>query len=117
MIPRPTVLLLPLACLLVSGAGKYPWLAVAGIYAIPVAWNLVVIAGHTGFHVIPAVVYAPVFDWFTLYISAGGPNPYADSWYMLAKFFYALVVAVAIVAIIWVWQSVIARVRYRREVR
>jgi len=36
---------------------------------------------------------------------------------MLAKFFYALVVAVAIVAIVWVWQSVIARVRYRREVR
>jgi len=43
-----------------SGAGKYPWLAVAGIYAVPVAWNLVVIAGHTGFHVVPAVVYAPV---------------------------------------------------------
>ena len=42
------------------GAGRYPWLAVAGIYAVPVAWNLVVIAGHTGFHVIPAVVYAPV---------------------------------------------------------
>jgi hypothetical protein len=61
--------------------------------------------------------FGPVFDWFTLYISAGGPNPYADSWYMLAKFFYALVVAVAIVAIVWVWQSVIARVRYRRDVR
>jgi hypothetical protein len=29
----------------------------------------------------------------------------------------ALVIAVAIVAIVWVWQSVIARVRYRREVR
>ena len=41
-------------------AGRYPWLAVAGIYAVPVAWNLVVIAGHTGFHVVPAVVYAPV---------------------------------------------------------
>lgn len=26
------------------GAGRYPWLAVAGIYAVPVAWNLVVIA-------------------------------------------------------------------------
>jgi hypothetical protein len=53
--------LLAAACdRLVSGAGRYPWLAVAGIYAIPVAWNLVVIAGHTGFHVVPAVVYAPV---------------------------------------------------------
>ena len=60
MIPRPTVLLLLLACLPVSGAGRYPWLAVAGIYAVPVAWNLVVIAGHTGFHVVPAVVYASV---------------------------------------------------------
>ena len=40
------------------GAGRYPWLAVAGIYAVPVAWNLVVIAGHTGFHVVPAVVCA-----------------------------------------------------------
>jgi hypothetical protein len=29
----------------------------------------------------------------------------------------ALLIAVAIVAIVWVWQSVIARVRYRREVR
>lgn len=44
MIPRPTVLLL-LACLLVSGAGRYPWLAVAGIYAVPVGWNLVTIGG------------------------------------------------------------------------
>lgn len=26
------------------GAGRYPWLAVAGIYAVPVARNLVVIA-------------------------------------------------------------------------
>jgi hypothetical protein len=78
MIPRPTVLLLLLlACLLVSGAGKYPWLAVAGIYAIPVAWNLVAIQPAAA----PAV--------------AG---------------------AVATVAIVWVWQSVIARVRYRREV-
>ena len=61
--------------------------------------------------------FGPVFDWLTLYISAGGPNPYADSWYMLAKFFYALVIAVAVIAIVWVWQSVIARVRYRRDVR
>lgn len=61
--------------------------------------------------------FGPVFDWLTFYISAGGPNPYADSWYMLAKFFYALVVIVAIVSIVWVWQSVIARVRYRRDVR
>lgn len=61
--------------------------------------------------------FGPVFDWFTFYISAGGPNPYADSWYMLAKFFYALVVIVAIITIVWVWQTVIARVRYRREVR
>jgi hypothetical protein len=76
------------------GAGKYPWMAVVGMYAVPVAWNLVAIV-----------------------ISASGPNPYADSWYMLAKFFYALVVAVAIVAVVWVWQSVIARVWYRREVR
>lgn len=60
MIPRPTVLLLLLACLLISGAGQYPWLAVAGIYAIPVAWNLVVIAGHTGFHAAPGIVYALV---------------------------------------------------------
>lgn len=30
-------------CLLVSGAGRYPWLAVAGIYAIPVAWNCIII--------------------------------------------------------------------------
>lgn len=62
------------------GAGKYPWLAVVGIYAIPVAWNLVVIAQHTGFQVAPGVAYA-------------------------------------VVAIVWVWQTVIARVRYRREVR
>ena len=58
--------------------------------------------------------FGPVFDWFTLYISAAGPNPYADSWYMLAKFFYAPIIAVAI---IWVWQNAIARIRYRREVR
>lgn len=62
------------------GAGKYPWLAVAAIYAIPAAWNLVVIAQHTGPYVAPAIVYAPV-------------------------------------AIVCVWQIVIARVRYRREVR
>lgn len=61
--------------------------------------------------------FGPVFDWLTLYISAGGPNPYADTWFMLAKFFYALVVIVAIVNIVWVWQTVIARVRYRRELR
>jgi hypothetical protein len=80
MIPRPTVLLLLLACLLVSGAGKYPWLAVAGIYAVPVAWNLDVIAGHTApAHVAPGIVYA-------------------------------------VVATVCVWQTVIARVRYRREV-
>lgn len=28
---------------LLPGAGKYPWLAVVGIYAIPVAWNLAAI--------------------------------------------------------------------------
>ena len=61
--------------------------------------------------------FGPVFDWFTLYISAGGPNPYADAWYLLAKFFYALVAIVAIITIVWVWQTVIARVRYRREIR
>lgn len=36
---------------------------------------------------------------------------------MLAKFFYALVVIVAIITIVWVWQTVFARVRYRKEVR
>jgi hypothetical protein len=55
--------------------------------------------------------------WFTFYISAGGPSPYADSRYMLTKFFYALVVIVAIITIVWVWQTVIARVWYRREIR
>lgn len=53
--------LLAAACdRLVSGAGRYPWLAVAGIYAIPVGWNLVVIAQHTGFQAAPGVVYAAV---------------------------------------------------------
>jgi len=79
--------LLAAACdRLISGAGRYPWLAVAGIYAVPVGWNLVVIAGHTGFHTAPGIVYA-------------------------------LVIAVAIVCVVWVWQNVIARVRYRKEVR
>lgn len=27
------------------GAGRWPWLAVAGIYAVPVGWNLVTIGG------------------------------------------------------------------------
>ncbi len=59
----------------------------------------------------------PVFDWLTLYISASGPNPYSDAWFLLAKFSYALITGVALVSIIWVWQTVIARVRYRREIR
>ena len=71
--------LLAAACdSLISAAGKYPWLAVVGIYAIPVAWNLATIQ--------PGVVPAAV--------------PFA-----------------AIITIVWVWQTVIARVRYRREVR
>ena len=61
--------------------------------------------------------FGPVFDWLTIYILSAGPNPYADAWFLLAKFFYALITGVAIVSIIWVWQTVIARVRYRREIR
>ena len=73
--------LLAAACdRLISGAGRYPWLAVAALYAVPVAWNLIVIAQHTGPHVAPGIVYA-------------------------------------LVAIVCVWQTVIAQVRYRREVR
>jgi hypothetical protein len=77
--------LLAAACdRLISGAGRYPWLAVVGIYAVPVAWNLAVIAQHpAGPHVAPGIVHA----------------------------------LVAIAAIIWVWQSVIVRVRCPREVR
>jgi len=51
---------------------------VAGIYAVPVAWNLAAIQ----LGLVPA--------------GAG---------------------VVAIVSIVWVWQTVIARVRYRREAR
>jgi hypothetical protein len=63
------VALLAAACdRLRSGAGKYPWLAVVGIYAIPVGWNLITIAQHTGFQVTPGIIYAVVaivFVWQT----------------------------------------------------
>lgn len=59
----------------------------------------------------------PVFDWLTLYISATGPNPYSDAWFLVAKFFFPMVSIVAIISIVWIWQAVIARIRYRREIR
>jgi hypothetical protein len=64
------------------GAGKYPWLAVAAIYAVPVGWNLVVIAQQMEVGVLAA------------HLTLG-----------------------AIISIIWIWQTVITRVRYRREVQ
>lgn len=59
--------------------------------------------------------FGPIFDWFTVYIAANGPNPYANTWFMLAKFFYFLILACGVGSLIYIWRVVIQKVQYRRD--
>lgn len=91
MIPRPTVLLLLLACLLVSGAGWYPWLAVAGI----------------------VVCIGPLWDWLAVWLLTQD-SPLISTVMPLFKWLWLIIALSVGVAFVYVYLVVIRKIRYNR---